>query len=422
MDILSIDFLPSEIDQVDISDRLVQLCSEAETIRASIAFWTLSATKLEQIVQPASLRAWSNPRSFLCVDIQPPTNIDNIATLSRKDISVFLNMRRLEKDAEGETESPGLLHTKMLLIDKKDHTAEIWIGSHNWTQFALLGPNTEASVIIHTEKGSSIYKQMESSLEDIRDTICRSFEIGKVKYYKTLQNKIWGSAPRRSKLIELEGYRVNNLEGQAIYIFGNETTDYTNVSSVNSNVNVAVYDSGIYDKTRETEGYLYKAKILQTGWLADQNRLAGGISFTEPRRYAFTLGGKFPRLERPQTVEDHVLAGARYFVNLEIEQIESRKFEVLDVPIEREALWVESESDPVVERLERRKGTSVLGKDEKMPALPEYRSLRVLVPAGDERAMKKRPVQKAIPEKDILLEKRQSRYSLISKKVIRRLD
>jgi hypothetical protein len=36
----------------------------------------------------------------------------------------------------------------MLLFWSKDRTAELWVGSHNWTNRAILGLNVEASLVI----------------------------------------------------------------------------------------------------------------------------------------------------------------------------------------------------------------------------------------------------------------------------------
>ncbi len=45
----------------------------------------------------------------------------------------------------GCKEPPALLHAKMLLFWMPDGTAELWVGSHDWTKRALLGLNVEAS-------------------------------------------------------------------------------------------------------------------------------------------------------------------------------------------------------------------------------------------------------------------------------------
>lgn len=163
----NIELIPPFNSDVDISDRILKLFKEAKSLRAAIAFWTLSAKRFIDISGFNAYQVLKDSNSFLCVDIQSPTNIDHLADLVQKGVPVYLNIRRLANEFKKLSSSVGLLHTKILLADKENGEAEFLIGSHNWTGFALLGPNIEASLILHLCNRAPLYKNAEAMLEDI---------------------------------------------------------------------------------------------------------------------------------------------------------------------------------------------------------------------------------------------------------------
>jgi len=146
--ITALELLPPATGSLDLVNQISKLFGRAKTVRASIAFWTLSSDQLKSITRGNGIRVLRAKESFLCVDLQYPTNIDHLASLVKLGIRVFLNIRKLPKavDPMKISTSPGLLHTKILLADMEDDQAELWIGSHNWTVPALIGPNTELSI------------------------------------------------------------------------------------------------------------------------------------------------------------------------------------------------------------------------------------------------------------------------------------
>jgi hypothetical protein len=102
-----IELLP-QLGTIDISNRISILFSKARTIRASIAFWAIPPELLNQITDSSAYRVLSADNSFLCVDIQRPTNIDSLADLVSNGVKVFLNIRKLSKPIIKISTSPGL--------------------------------------------------------------------------------------------------------------------------------------------------------------------------------------------------------------------------------------------------------------------------------------------------------------------------
>ena len=345
--ITALELLPSATGRIDIANQISELFRSAKTVRASIAFWTLSPEKLTSITGGNGIRVLTEKESYLCIDIQNPTNIDHLANLARLGIKIFLNIRKLPKaiDPLKISTSPGLLHTKTLLSDMENDQAELWIGSHNWTVPALIGPNTELSVSLKLSNRAPLYLESKYRLEDIRDNYCQPFDLNRITYYKALQ-KLIERDTKSKNVVELEGHNVDELAGQVICVFGTEVDDFAAVSSVNKGIFLSVYDS------EEKGKYLYHAKVLQTGLLSAANPMAKGLVLSE-RRYAFYVGRTFPHLKPAEIPDSEVLTHAYFFVNFEIQNFITSNYNLYDSSqfTKRASRWARSQWDPALERM-----------------------------------------------------------------------
>ena len=400
-----IELLP-QLGTIDISNRLNKLFTEARSIRASIAFWALPPELLNQITNYNAYRVLSAYNSFLCVDIQRPTNIDSLADLVSNGVKVFLNIRKLLTYTSKVSTSPGLLHTKMILADMADNNAEFWIGSHNWTVFALMGPNTEASLIVHMNNSAHLYSMTQHFLENIRNKYCRAFDLSKVSYYKRLQ-QILETGDKPEYVVELEGNGVDNLEGEVICVFGTENDDLNELRLVGRKVHVSLYDSKTEDK------YLYSAEIIQSGVLSGANPAAGGISLSE-RRFAFTEGRRFPFLEMPRIPDSDILKKSFYFANIHILKIISEDYSIYEyVPPSKRKIWTKAGWDPTDELIDKQVLMHFC-KGKK-----GYESF-IEVPIDDEQAQNRHSMEPTFQfsEKSLIEKKTARDYRLISKKVL----
>ena len=345
--ITALELLPSATGRLDIADQISRLFRSAKTVRASIAFWTLSPEQLNSITRGNGIRVLTEKESYLCIDIQNPTNIDHLANLVGLGVKIFLNIRKLPKSVEPLriSTSPGLLHTKTLLADMENDQAELWIGSHNWTVPALIGPNTELSISLKLSNRAPIYLESRYRLEDIRDNYCQPFDLSRIDYYKALQ-KLYERDTKSKNVVELEGHNVDDLAGQVICVFGTEVDDFSAVSSVNKEIFLSVYDSEGRAK------YLYRAKVLQTGVLAAANPMAEGLALSE-RRYAFSVGRSFPYLKPAETPDAHVLTHAYFFVNFEIRDLLTSDYNLYDSSqsLQKGLRWARSQWDPALKRM-----------------------------------------------------------------------
>jgi len=212
--ITDIELLPPATGGMDLVNQIRNLFDGANAIRASIAFWTLSPEQLNDITGYQAERVLKTSESFICVDLQRPTSIDHLAALVRSGVRIYLNIRKLPRglDPLRISTSPGLLHTKILLSDKNNGKAEFWIGSHNWTVPALIGPNTELSMSLSLTNRAPLYLSAKHILDDIRDNYCQPFNLSNTNYYKKLQ-QAYDRDTDSKDLIELEGDNVSGLAG-----------------------------------------------------------------------------------------------------------------------------------------------------------------------------------------------------------------
>lgn len=406
--IISISFLPTFGNSVDITPKIRELFMASEKIRASIAFWTLSYQDLLSIIHdPYLLQSIKSDDSFLCCDIQLPTNIDALASLKQARVDVLLNFRRLVPALKKMTSSLGLLHTKMILADKKDGTAEIWVGSHNWTQFALRGINTEMSVVLKVEKSSSLYNEAYQFLNYIR-SFCDEFDLKMVDEYKQLQVKESVTLDPESVIIELEGQNVDALSNSSIWLFGTKDSDYTSLRRVGGGVKLILHDTSTHAK------YLYNASIIQTGQMEAYNSLADGLQFTGLKRFAFSNYGMFPILEPALPIPAAVENNAKFFVAVQILEKLSEDFDIHSVSENKLHLWEEASSDPILSLEKLRACLEETTQSNKY----DYSPL-IQVPYFKETAIRRNDVEGEYLLQPIEVKRERREYQFVSKGVIR---
>ena len=105
------------------------------SFKGCVAFWTI---KPDFFSMKAFVRALKKEGSFFCCDIQLPTNIDNILAHYKEGVrEIYLHKYRQSPDEY--TQNTNLLHSKALLFQLDELNVEIWVGSHNFTRYAIEG-------------------------------------------------------------------------------------------------------------------------------------------------------------------------------------------------------------------------------------------------------------------------------------------
>jgi|GEM_PF-2055901 len=300
-------------------------------MQGSVAYWTLKSNYFGTDLT----RNLSHHNGFICVDLHAPTSVANICDLRQAGANVFLHMGKLAPRSAFAVPGlpPHLLHSKLLVFNFQNSHAEIWVGSHNWTERALLGINVDASTILHVKLGSDIHMQVTNYLNWMKDQLCKPVLPHLKLHYEALQ----GQPLETVDVIWLEGEFVGSLSGQAITVFGTDMEEASSLNRVGRGLKLEVTDSG------NGAVFIYDAQILQSGRLDDANprieATVEDISFGN-RRFAFRASGRYSRLESSQVLPSNVISQSKYFVTI---GIDSQITGWLSEPAKSNELW---ENDP----------------------------------------------------------------------------
>ena len=295
-----------EWDSPSIRRALEVSLSKSTLLQASVAFWTVSDNLLNNKISPAL----QDKSGFLCVDLHLPTDIDALADLVRSGANVSIFCEEIATYTDNKRkEPPCLLHPKILLFWSTDGTAELWVGSHNWTNRAILGLNVEASIVIKMKATAPLFYDAASYLQKIK-SICEEFDLSKVELYKKLQKNVNQGAV---SVIEVRGKQADQLAGMEITIFGDDIRDLDELGRFRKEVYLSATESltSVYE-------HVYPAEVRQSGALNSTNPAAGTLFFT-PRRHAFRIGRHLPELLPFGEIDSSLQMNARYFVTLQLQ-------------------------------------------------------------------------------------------------------
>jgi hypothetical protein len=311
----------------DVRSRLADAVKKAKAIRASIAYWTVATDFVDDLLA----ERLSGPDGFLCVDYHLPTDIDQLARLAERGAAVYIHCADLPTPRR---EPPQLVHSKILFFWMADRTAEIWVGSHNWTRRALVGPNVESSAVIRVTETSALFCDALAYLDRTKQ-VCHAFDLSRVDDYKRLQNP--DSEPGK-KTIESEAAEAATLLGSAITVFGTEQDELREAAPLREICLSAFDESGNGE-------YIYRAQITASGLMP-----ISGLLFAA-NRFAFRHGRRFPKLLPPSELTDDILGRAAYFIILQVQE-EQFDLEALDPPIRPDPWqYAPASSSPLLSRM-----------------------------------------------------------------------
>jgi hypothetical protein len=356
-DILDIKLLPAWSPS-SVKRELQSALGRSQLLQASIAYWTVS----DRLFGPLLSQALGDASGFVCVDLHLPTDIDALATVVRRGAHVRWYCEDIATYADsGRKEPPCLLHSKMLLFWSKDGTAELWVGSHNWTNRAIAGLNVESSLIVRMRHSSRLFADAADYLQKIR-SISHEFDLSRIDSYKQTQQAL---AKPTKAFIELEAQNASSLDNITIRLFGTDASDQRQLSTVGDRVWLSVFDS------ESEEECLYPATILHSGVMPAFNPAAGGLTFPEDR-YAFRRGHRFPALLPKGPVDAAVYTQAHYFVTLELSHRDESV--VAEYPRPKVDAWVEVHegTSPLLERLDADARQVLFGGGHPQPMRPRF--------------------------------------------------
>lgn len=287
---------------------------DAICIRAAMAYWTIPAGDLPS----AFLNGLKLEKSFLCVDLNYPTSISALESLSRNQVDVYLHLIQVTGKTEirDSTGMPGhLMHSKIIVFDYKDRDPVIWVGSHNGTFRALYGINYECTLAIHVCADSKAYFDAVKYVEDIR-SVCHLFNTDFLEHYRYLQS---GKLDGMVDVIEFENGNDQPLVlGEEITIFNMGNEDSKKIKAINQEILVSLH--GSFE-------ILYKARVIQIGETPE----LGSQSFG-PRRHADRHGLVLPVLLNTTDVSKNMFRRSTAFAVLKINEIVDSNHSLLEPP------------------------------------------------------------------------------------------
>lgn len=294
----SIELVP-DFNSPSIVKKLQRTIAQSKLLRSAIAYWTLPFDKMSEDL-PQKLSG----DGFLCVDINYPTNIDELKRIATRGGNVYLLLLK-PNPQPGDLRTnmpPHLMHTKTFLFNLDDKSAEFWVGSHNWTARALSGLNIEASNVINMATSSHLYQLARELLNSIRSS-CVAFDPANVDYYKWLQGQ---NLEDVDWIVDLEAKDAESLSGQRITLFMTSDNDFRNLKKVDKTIIVSVQDQ------ISAKIYIYNAKVRDTGYVK-----ASGLDYNV-RLHVFHIGTSKLVVDGPSIPSPTKVKKSKYWATIEM--------------------------------------------------------------------------------------------------------
>lgn len=343
--VLNLELLPDWYHP-KVTARLADALKRSMAVRACVAYWTVAPDFVDELLA----QRLSGPDGFLCVDYHFPTDIDQLGRLVARGAAVRLHCADLPSVRR---EPPHLVHAKLLFFWLPDRTAEIWVGSHNWTQRALVGPNVEYSAVIHVSEAAPAFCHALEYLERIKQ-VCQPFDVSRIDAYKRLQN---ASPELGKKAIELEADDAKRLLGADITIFGTDRDELGEAAPLRD-VRLCAFDAS------GSGEYVYLAEVTALGAMP-----VPGLSFSA-NRFAFRHGRQFPTLLPASALTDAILQRATYFIIVHVHE-EQFDLQAFDPPLRTDP-WQEmpAASSPLLARMPEDALQTVFGSGPRTVRVP----------------------------------------------------
>ncbi len=184
----TIQFLAKET----VQNGLQKAAEQCESLIGTVAFWTIGIGQIEQFLGAAFLEKLAHTDSYMCVDISAPTDLDKLHDLVKyRQSNIHLHCVKFYPKGTQFKDLTYLLHSKIVLFNLPDGKAKLWLGSHNFTQFALSGLNFESSVLIETDQNSELYQNAKKYIENIKKSLgVVEFDPNDLDIYKLLRRGI----------------------------------------------------------------------------------------------------------------------------------------------------------------------------------------------------------------------------------------
>jgi hypothetical protein len=317
--------------------------ARAVAVRGSVAFWAIGVGEQDKHLHYQLLQVLQRPDSFYCVDAHKPTDLAMLAKLTSPDNILNLYLHQRERRVNGRRQLDShLLHTKLLLADFADGTAEVWVGSHNFTSYALRGGNMEASVVLTCTPGSDLYQQVAAYLDSIRiHQHTHRFDYARLAEYLELQqftaDAQWEEQIR--PVIPMFGDEVGQLAGRTVLLLGDDATDLQGLGAGlglgEVKRQVLIQAGGLTSGLQ----FLFEGFVESTGLIEERRPTSTEVGFSS-RPYAIRQAGAIPYVAfREREFEQGELGPFKYWANIVIDRRLPNSASLTDPTPPRQARW-----------------------------------------------------------------------------------
>ena len=346
---MTIEFIHNDFSKCDVKKRLKESLEQTKILRGAVAFWAIG----DDYFGDTLVNALKHKDSFYCVDVSMPTNFNALLGIQNKIGSTpkfYVHSKRIETNE-------GLLHSKVIFMDKGEEGTEIWIGSHNFTKWALGGTNIEGSVIISVsinEYDNSFYKNIRKHLEDIKNSCNdKPFDKSSYNYFTALQGsdyRNWlvryfpqifliSSFTEYSRTIEIIGSDLSNLWNSTIIILGSDKRELSEIERYGKNIIVHAINDDDGSVT------FYRANLRARD--KTDNISSKQVKFGKRRFGNIEAIRKRVILQPERTIDEQDLIAGGFYVNIEIkEQIFMNKNILIYSSPDFKELW----SDKIIDK------------------------------------------------------------------------
>ena len=367
MDKTTIKLFPSRRTE-KTRDYFDSLLSNCEWLKGCAAFWTIYPSffrgKLKEILQ--------NDESYYCVHLSPPTDVNALNEFYNASANLYA-YNLFWKSTLEEGRHPPLLHAKVAIFKMQEDKVVIWVGSHNFTQSALLDINIEASTVIETTIDSLYYIETLRFLEEVKEE-CEKYEPIIAKWLTILQGK---NIDRLTKRDIAELYDLNEkfieafFRTQVIYLVGNNVhsldgNSLIQIIGLDNQFNKALSTKQkqivLYIQEKGTEHcYIYLAKIILSGDIDEQISGTYSMQFSS-RRYSVLKSNLYGAVLNEKTIiNEDQLKMASYVSSLKIEN-KIDKISIFPFPSK---VWENVNSEKVIRPISTEEKSVLLKIDKK---------------------------------------------------------
>ncbi len=345
MPTLKAELLPLQWDTLaerSIIARLDQSLDVATALYASVDFWTIAPGYLTPRLQQLLGRA----PSFCCVDMHGSarggTRVERLRAFHEAGATeLYLFLRKVAGSSELGL-NRHLLHTKLLLFDLPGGQAELWVGSHNFTAFALGGGNREASLVLPLSRRTGLYRQAKAYLLALRQQ-CHRYEASLYDQYLELQGEndepglecavlplLWDSQ-------KLRGLGLGLADQTALLLTRDQLTGERLTTHFGGRRPLLVW---AYDTATGQASY-WTAEALNAARISDQRRASSAMRYDHP--LVITIGhGELPELRpREEELGPGLLRQFRHAFSLYLTADVTDRYQLKPLPTEEtQARWV----------------------------------------------------------------------------------